>query len=149
MHNDFENLSGWVADAQLTTLSHDVAHSGRYSLRAGAGHEYSMSFKRALRQLFDTRPAKIKVSAWALLSTPEAKGTLVVAINDPNTPDAKPLLWAGLDLTETAKTPNKWVEVSKTIELPASATPESVLTLYLWGNSDQPVYLDDIELKQE
>ena len=149
MHNDFENLSGWVADAQLVSLSHDVAHSGRYSLRAGAGTEYSMSFKRAMRQMFDTRPAKIKVSAWALRSTPEAKGALVVTINDPNVPDAKPLLWAGLDLTETVQSPNKWVKVSKTIELPASVTPESVLIVYLWGNSDQTVYLDDIELKQE
>ncbi|MDO7875072.1 hypothetical protein Q5H93_10050 [Hymenobacter sp. ASUV-10] len=149
MQNDFEGMSGWFPDAQLASISHDVAHSGRYSLRAGAGNEYSLSYKGALRQIFETRPAKIKVSGWGFLSTPDAKGTLVVAINDPLAPEGEPLLWAGLDLAEAVKSPNKWVEVSKTIELPATATPESVLTIYLWGNSGQPVYLDDIQLEKE
>jgi len=149
VYNDFESMSGWVPDAQLPSLSRDVAHSGHYSLRAGAGAEYSMSFKKPLHQAFDTQPTKIKISVWALLSTPEAKGTLVLTITNPNTPDAKPLLWTGVNLFEAVKVPNKWTEVSQTIELPATATPESIITVYLWGNTQQPVYIDDIAMKSE
>ena len=149
IYNDFESMSGWVPEAQLTTLSRDVAHSGHYSLRAGASNEYSMSFQKPLHQVFDTQPTKIKISVWALLSTPEAKGTLVLTITNPNTPDAKPLQWTGINLFEAVKVPNKWTEVSQTIKLPATATPESVLTVYLWGNSPQPVYLDDIAIQPE
>jgi len=150
MHNDFESLNGWLPADQLVSLTQEQAHSGRYALKVSTGHEFSATFRKPLSQLFDTRPTKITVSAWALLSSPQAQATLVMDLHAPTAaPDAKPLLWAGLALADVAKEANKWVAVSKTIELPATTPPETILTMYLWSPDGQTAYLDDIVVRQE
>jgi hypothetical protein len=149
INSDFENISGWIPDSQAITVTGERAHSGQYSLKVGNGNEYSLTFDKPLRQVFNTRPTKIKISAWALLSSPEANATLVTSIQNPGTPGAKPLLWAAIELAPAVKASGKWVRVSKLVELPAEADRNSRLKIYLWSTNNIPVYIDDLVVRQE
>lgn len=142
--NDFETMAGWMPEPQSATLSREQAHSGHYSLKVDAAHEYSMGYSVPLGQLHGTRIKKIKVSAWAFATAPDANASFVVAVN-PVAPETKPLLWEGLELGKS--TVGKWREVSKELTLPENTTPNNTLVLYLWRTGgDKAVYLDDIRV---
>lgn len=147
--NDFETLAGWLPDVpKSATLTREKAHSGHYSLKVDAAHEYSLGFSAVLGQLHETRINKIKVSAWVFLPAADAQAALVTAVTDPAAPD-KPLLWESLDLS-LGKKVGKWAQVSKVITLPATTAPTNALGLYLWRTSgNQPVYLDDLVVTVE
>lgn len=144
VNSDFESLAGWLSDEQAATLSRDKAHSGRYSLKIDGTHEYSLTYKSLLGTLHSTRIKKMNISAWAMISTADAKASLVAAVSNPANPNEKPLLWDAIEVGKNA-TPGKWVKISKVITVPESATPSSTLSLYLWRTDGyQPVYIDDL-----
>ena len=67
VNNDFETIAGWLPEGPSATLSRDKAHSGHYSIKVDAAHEYSLTYKAALGQLHDTRIKKINISAWTFV----------------------------------------------------------------------------------
>ena len=149
VNNDFETLAGWLPEPQSATLSREKAHSGRYSIKVDPAHDYSLSFGAPLGQLHETRIKKLKVTAWAFVPTADATASLVTAVSNPSTPDAKPMIWEALELNKPGSV-GKWVEVSKVITLPENTVPTSKLGFYLWRTGgNQPVYLDDLQVTVE
>ena len=147
---DFESLDGWLPADQAATLTREKVHSGKYAIKVDAAHEYSLGFSKPLGQLHDTKPQKIKVSAWVLVPSAEAQAVLVITLGDPTSPTAKPLLWESLALPSVGTPYGTWKEVSKTVTVPAAAGPASRLGIYLWRTGgSQPSYLDDLRVSVE
>ena len=147
--NDFENISGWVPEAQTETLTQERAHSGKYSIKVDSAHEFGLTFNKPLRQVFTTQPGKIVVSAWALISAPQAAASLVVSINNPDAPNTRQPLWSAIELRPLAQPPGEWVKVSRELEVPRTVGPNYRLNIYLWNTNRHPVYLDDLVVRQE
>jgi hypothetical protein len=146
MHTDFESIDGWIPTDPNGSLTHEKAHSGKTSIKVDAAREFSLSFSKPFGQLYQSRPNKIKVSAWTFV--PDAQGTasLVISINDPAVPD-KPLLWQGIELAKESKPFGEWKEVSQTITVPANVSPASKLGIYLWRTGgSRAIYADDFKV---
>lgn len=145
MANDFEAIDGWAGTMNSPSLTKEKAHSGRYALKVGPDAEYSLGYDILLGKLSPSKLKKIKVTAWGMLPNGHAAATLAVILTDPATPDAKPLMWEGLDLNKEIKTYNKWVKLEKTITLPENASYAHRFTIYLWRTeATETAYLDDI-----
>ncbi len=146
--SDFEGLDGWLP--ATPTLATDKAHSGRFALKVDKDNEFATGYMNLLGKLSPTRLSRLTLRAWALRSGAEAKAAVVVQVIDPANPASKQAFWQSLDLTTDVKTFNRWTEVSKTFELPATLGPAQQLRVYLWRTGgNQPVYLDDVELVRE
>ncbi|GAB3574236.1 carbohydrate binding domain-containing protein [Hymenobacter daeguensis] len=146
MHTDFESVDGWLPADLNSTLTHEKAHSGKTSIKVDGAHEYSLAFSKPFGQLHESRPKKIKVSAWTFVPDAQAAASLVISINDPATPD-KPVLWQALELGKESKPYGEWKEVSQTITVPANVGPNNKLGFYLWRTSgSRPVYADDFKV---
>ena len=146
--NDYEQLTGWVPDNTIPYLTKEKAHSGLYSACVNGSIEYASGFTSILGKLSTSRLSKIRIRAWVWLPSKDAKATLVTQLTDPTT--GKLAFYDGLNLIEAADNKfNKWVEIEKTLTLPATASYTSVLQFYLWrAQSSQPVYLDDIQIER-
>lgn len=151
MSNDFETLHGWLPDPQNPTLTSEKAHSGKYSIKVDNTYEYSLTYATALGRLHNSRIKQIKIEAWVFVPSPKTPVVLVTAINQADV-KAKPLVWEALDLNEAVKGQyGKWVKVTKDITVPAEATFNSSLSLYLWRNGgvSGPTFLDDIVIRRQ
>lgn len=143
MYNDFDSLVGWIPEA--TSISKGQAHSGQYSLKVDKGQEFSLGFSSVLGQLSSTRLRGVRVEAWAYLPKKEDKARLGFIVKD--AVGGKELLGDGLDLQEQVRESGKWIKISKEFTLPASASYNSQLLIFVWGPGlNGPVYLDDIQL---
>ncbi|MDO7850769.1 carbohydrate binding domain-containing protein [Hymenobacter convexus] len=144
--NDFEHLNGWSDSPSMATLTTEKAHSGQYSVVVKPGADYGLGYGNLLSKLSASRPNKITVSAWVFLPSNQAPAVLVTQITEPAT--NKVYLWDGMQLVKEVKKFNVWQKVEKTITVPAEATATSRIQIYPWrGDSTQPVYLDDVEVK--
>ncbi|WP_143436493.1 carbohydrate binding domain-containing protein [Hymenobacter crusticola] len=148
-HNDFEQLDGWMgSDQYLASLTTDQAHSGKYSAKVDPAVEFSAGYSKQLGKVAAQIPKKIKLQAWVNLSNEKAVPVLVTELKQTGTD--KQLLWDGLDLAKEVKHYNMWVQVEKTVNLPAEAAYGDVLKVYLWrGGSIQPAYVDDLMILNE
>lgn len=143
--NDYDELEGWVPDGSMPFLTKEKAHSGAYSARVNSANEYAGGYGSLLGKMSPTRVTKLTYRAWVFVPSKDAAASIVAQVTDPAT--GKVLFWDGQDLSKAVKKYNEWSEVSKTISLPAEATYNSKLSVYLWrANSSQPVYLDDLQV---
>lgn len=148
MHNDFESLAGWLGQAPQPSLTRERAHSGHYSLKVDAGTEYSLNYNGTLGHLSDVRITKIKLDAWVLAPNAEAGGLLVTHMGD-NVPGQKALLWDGFDIVKASPQYGDWQHVSRVLEIPATATTNTNIGIFLWRNKgNQTVYLDDLAITE-
>ncbi|MDU0370688.1 hypothetical protein ACFPAF_09815 [Hymenobacter endophyticus] len=145
--NDFENVSGWLIGSPYeATLSRDKAHSGKFSCRVDAEHEYSLGYKNTLSQLASDYPPKLTIGAWVFVPNAQAKAKLVTEIKSPDQPGSGQL-WEGVDLSTAVSVFNKWQYVEQTITVPATAGPQSTLQVYVWRDQTKvPVYVDDMRI---
>ena len=144
----FEDLDGWLPPTPArATLTRARAHAGRYSTLVGPGHEFSLGYSNTLSQLAPAAwPGRLRVSAWVLVPGPRAAAQLVTEVKGAGSQGAR-LLWKGLDLATVVKAPNRWQHVEQIVALPAAATANSRLLVYLWrASSPEPVYLDDLQI---
>lgn len=146
--NDYDQLTGWVPDTAITYLTKEKAHSGLYSACVNGSIEYASGFTGVLGKLSTSRLTKIRIKAWVWLPSKDAKATLVTQLTDPAT--NKLTFYDGLNLVEAAGGKfNKWTEIEKTLTIPSTASYNSVLQFYLWrAQSNQPVYLDDVQIER-
>jgi hypothetical protein len=145
--NDFESIDGWTGGVPSASLTKEKAHSGVYSVKVDPTIDYSLGYNNQIGKLSPVRVKKIKIHAWINLPSSQTPVTLVVEIKKPGEP--KNLLWDGVDLLKEVKPKgfNKWVEVEKTFDLPENTTFDSQLLVYMWrGSSNQPAYLDDLQI---
>lgn len=151
MSNDFESIYGWLPEPQNPTLTTEKAHSGKYSIKVDNVYDFSMTYRTPLGRLHNSRIKKIKIEAWAFVPSAKTPVALITVI-DPAEASDKSLLWESLDLNVAVKGEfGKWVKVSKDITVPAEATFNSRLSIYLWRNGPVPgpTYLDDIVIRRE
>ncbi|GGF04599.1 carbohydrate binding domain-containing protein [Hymenobacter cavernae] len=148
-HNSFEELDGWMgSDQYLASLTTEQAHSGKYSAKVDPAIEFSTGYSKQLGKVAARIPKKLKIKAWVNLSNSKATPFLVTELKQAGT--NKQLLWEGLELAKEAKHYNLWVQVEKTVSLPAEAAYSDVLKVYLWrGSSIQPAYIDDLMILNE
>lgn len=146
--NNFEGMEGWNGDTPPpASLNKEKAHSGIYSMRVGPDVEYASGFIGTLGKLSPTRLAKVQIKAWVYVPAGATSSSLVTQIIDPATPGASPLLWQALPLNDVAKKRNEWIEVEKTITMPANASPTFKLYVYLWrGLAPTVAYVDDMQI---
>lgn len=145
--NDFEQLEGWTGDVALPSLTKEKAHSGSYSVRVGPGIDYGNGFIGTLGKLSPTRLTQVQVKGWVFVPAGTVTAGIVTNLVDPAATDGKAALWEVLPLDKAVKKRNEWVEVEKTLTLPANAGPNFKLYVYLWsGGSPSVAYLDDVQL---
>lgn len=140
---DFEDLAGWGTDVSALTREH--AHSGRFATFVGPGREFSLTYKLPLGAA-SVHPVKaVEVEAWVYLPSAQADATLLVQVLGT---DGRPLFNEGLHLPEQLHEYAVWKPVQHTFVLPPNLPLDSELRLYLWGaNAHEPVYLDDLTAK--
>ena len=115
-------------------------------MRVGPGIDFANGFIGELGKLSATRISQVQVKAWVYLPTNNTSSSLVTQVMDP-TPDSKPLLWDALPLAKATTKRNEWVEIEKTITLPANAGPSFKLYVYLWSGGNPTVaYIDDMQI---
>ncbi len=142
MHNDFDSLAGWLGVTPPPSLTREKAHSGAYSIKVDSNTEFSIGYTKSLGQLSDVRVTKLQVEAWVWVPNPSSNAVLVVTLAEPG---AKPLRWNGFDLVKAGAKYGEWTKVSQVVEVPAAATTNTLLNIYLWRtNAPQPIYLDDL-----
>jgi hypothetical protein len=146
VHNDYESVDGWLLDAgkPIPSLTKDRAHSGRFSIRVDQANEYSLGYTNQLGRISTSKLKKIKVHAWINVPNNRAGAALVVQVEGDG---GKSLFWEGISLTDATKDYNKWTEMTKVLTLPDNLAYNNLLKVYLWrSGSNQPVYLDDLEI---
>lgn len=143
--NDFESMDGWAP--ANPSITREKAHSGHYSARINQAVEFSAGYTNLLGSMSSVRMQKLTVKAWGLRSGGDAKASLVVQVVNPVT--GASLYWQALDVTTQVTTLNRWTEVSKTFDIPATLGPTEQMRIYLWRTGSQAVYLDDIALIRE
>ena len=144
--NNFEQLEGWTAETPLPSLSREKAHSGNFAMRVGPGVEYANGYINTLGKLSPTRLGQIKVKAWVFVAEGNTSAVIVTQLLDAAA-GSKPLLWEALPLEKATSKRNEWVEVEKTISLPANVGPNTKLYVYLWrGASPTVAYIDDMQI---
>lgn len=142
--NDFENTAGWGVDPAL--LSREKAHSGVYSITVDPTREFSLTYENALGQLSPQKFTKVRLSAWVYLLSPKGNGVLGMQITDPAQGN-KAIGGDGINLAESVKQYNQWVEVSKDMVLPETVTSANHIKVFLWrGVATQAIFADDIRL---
>ncbi len=146
--NDFEAMEGWNGDAPTPpSLTREKAHSGNYAMRVGPDVEYASGYIGALGKLSPTRLSKVQVKAWVYVPGGEPAAALITQVMDPATPGAPPLLWDGLPLSKSVSKRSEWVQIEKTLTLPATVNPNCKLYVYLWrGTSPAVAYIDDMQI---
>lgn len=143
MHNDFENLVGWIPDA--ANLSKEQAHSGQYSIKVDKDNEYSITYRNLLGQLSPSRIRGVRVEAWAYAPEKNTPALLRISLN--KTVGGEPTMTEGIDLATQVPEAGKWVKVSKEIVFPLSSNYSSQLVVYLWrADSGSTAYVDDLVL---
>ena len=148
--NDFESLDGWTGGEVSPSLTREQAHSGVYSVKVDPKVEYSLGYANPLGRLSNSRIAKLKLHGWLFLPSAQAGAQLITQLQNPN--DPKSLVYDGLELLNEGKAKgyNKWIEFERVVPIPAAATYNTQLKIYLWkAASTQPVYLDDLQLERQ
>jgi len=143
MHNDFENMAGWVSDP--TPFTQEKAHSGRYSLKVDQDHEYSLGYNYLLGQLSPTRIRGVRVEAWVYL--PERNNTAQIRVAVNGAAKGETIMNEGIDLNAEVKDTGRWTKVSKEFTFPTTVNYTSQLVMYLWrGGNSGKVFMDDVQI---
>lgn len=141
----FEEVSGWGIDP--TTLTKERAHTGVYAMRVDKDHEFSLTYDVVMGKVSPRKIKKMNLHGWVFLPTDKTAAILGIQITDPDQGN-KEVFGDGVKMQETVKDYNKWVEVDKDIELPATIAPTHHLKMFLWrAGAADPVYVDDLTLK--
>lgn len=145
MANDFEASVGWN-EAQEGSLTTEKAHSGRWSVQVQPATPFSYTFVRQLGQLDPKLTRNYQLKGWALRASTGSMGSLVVQVNKSSSDTAK-VYYGALPIGDAVKAFNKWEAISMPVTLPASASADNVVKVYLWNDkATAPTYLDDLEL---
>jgi hypothetical protein len=146
--NSFEALAGWLGTAPQPSLTKEKAHTGQYALKVDGATPYSLNYNNTLGQMSEVRLTKLKVSAWVLVPNAESRAVLVTHIGDAP-PATKALLWDGFDVVRASKKYGEWVHVSRVLAVPAEATADTNIGLYLWCNQGTgATYIDDVIISE-
>jgi hypothetical protein len=141
--NDFESLDGWAPPSP--SLTRDLAHSGKYSVKIDGNTEFSLGYSAPLGKLSNVRIQKIKIQAWAYMVSANSKARLGIQLIDNNT--NKEIFGDGINYGDQIKQYGAWTEITKEVTLPSNITATQVFKLFLWrsGASDT-AYLDDVRI---
>lgn len=141
--NDFESLDGWTPPNP--SLTRDVAHSGKYSVKIDGNTEFSLGYSAPLGKLSNVRIQKIKIQAWAYMASDKSQARLGVQLTDNQT--GKEIFGDGINYSDQIKKYGTWTEITKEVTLPSDITATQVFKVFLWraGASDA-AYLDDVRI---
>ena len=142
MTSDIDGLVGWLSDPNA--LVKGEAHSGDYSLRVDPTHEFSPGYTAILGRLSETRVAKIKLEAWTYATDKNSKAKLEFVVKDPTTNQE---ILRDQTKLEEVKEFGKWVQITKEIAIPTTASYSSQVIIYVSrADATTPAYVDDLRL---
>ncbi|QNE41280.1 hypothetical protein F1C16_17825 [Hymenobacter sp. NBH84] len=147
IHQDFDDLQRWSGGEYTASLTQERAHSGQFSLKAGPGVDYSLTFSAPFDQLSLTKPRKLRVQAWVWVPEETNNTTLVItAVNSKGV-----VSWEGIQLANTVKGYKSWQHLDQKVMMSPQLTSDDVLKLYLWqrNGNDNSLYLDDLIISEE
>ncbi|RTQ47602.1 hypothetical protein EJV47_19505 [Hymenobacter gummosus] len=148
LSTSFEGLAGWTAADRLASVTQEHARTGRYALKAGRDLEYSLGYSGRLGDLLPQGALRLRLTAWAFTERP-TDALLILQVVRPDQNDHS-VVYEKLELGRIVTRSGQWTPVSASVELPAEATPDSQLRLYLWyPNALNFIYLDDVALYRE
>ena len=143
---DFEDAAGWGAD--VSALTRERAHSGRYAIFVNAGREYSLTYRLPLREASVHQLKAIDIEAWVYLPSAKANASLNVQVSPAGTNGGSTRYSEQLHLLDQVQEFGKWTKVQHTFVLPAGLSAEDELRIFLWRDaSAEPVFLDDLHAK--
>lgn len=147
LHQDFDNLRGWLAEEQAVSLTQEKAHSSRVSIKTGPGIDYSLTFSAPLDQLSATKPRKLRVQAWVWVPEETNNTTLVIT----TVGSEGVVSWEGIQLANAVRDYKNWQHLDQKVMMSPQLTSDHVLKVYLWqrNGNDKPLYLDDLVISEE
>jgi len=139
--NDFESLGHWAPNT--TQLVTGDAHTGKYSCMVDSNNIYSLTYKGTLKESFNKAISKIEAGVWIKSKNANAKGTLVITIED--TQGVKKY-WKGFDTTTLAG--DTWTYLhGETEDLSNSnLTASDQLFIFFNNTSKEEILIDDFEI---
>ena len=139
--NDFESLGHWAPNtSQLITGD---AHSGKYSCMVDSNNIFSLSYKGTLKESYNKEVSKIEAGVWIKSKNSNAKGTLIITIED--TQGVKKY-WKGFDTSTLVA--DTWTYLhGETEDLSNSKLTESDQLFVFFNNtSKEQILIDDFEI---
>ncbi|MBO3271875.1 hypothetical protein [Hymenobacter defluvii] len=141
LKNDLES------EQDTTGLTTKHAHSGHYSYVLPHGSQFGSKVFKAPLSSCGKIPRKIRASAQAYVMSGRVGTTMLVVSLQCH--GRRPDVWAALTINEAVKRFQTWVDLKKTIEIPADALPTDEVQVYVWhmDATAEPTYFDDFKIK--
>jgi hypothetical protein len=136
--SNLEDIS-WM---NQSTLSKDVAHSGRFSSKIDSVNQFSFGYSAPFNVISDTLPISVDVSAWIFFPQLKINGSIVISIDSVS----KNIFWKGIPIKDSIKYANQWQEIKATFEIPKKILPTDNVKIYVWNDDKRTFYMDDLSL---
>lgn len=141
LYENDTDFHDWINQQNIKNVSNP--HSGFSSCVLDSTHEYSLGFSKTIQKISAKPIKKIKFSYWAFLKNDLAKATTVFSVDF----NGKNINWDGRPLA--VRETNKWIQVQETYQLPKVAQPNNEISFYVWNNSKQEIWIDDLKIEFE
>ena len=140
---NFDDIKCWTNDQP--TLSNTNRHSGDWSSKMDAEHEYSQTFAIDARRLKEFGYKRVKVSAWGYITDTQAKTALIITVDAPE----KTVDYSSSPFVEFVKGPKTWGKITGRLNIPDLQGKPAVLKIFAWASNKKESYIDDVEIQFE
>lgn len=138
--NDLEKLPTADSDTER-------AVSGKKSVRLERSHAFSPVWTAYLPSLAETSNTKLRYTFKAWVAQFPTEGWKAAKVVMETTVNGKQVDWVGTSVQPLMSAAGQWVEVVVHYPLPKHREPDSQISLYLWNENDEPIWIDDIKIE--
>ncbi len=131
----------WINQQTIKSVSEP--HSGSSASVSDSTHPYSLGFRKTIKNISSTKIKKVKFSYWVYSMNDSINATTVFSVDF----NGKNISWEGRPLK--VEELNKWVYKIEEFGLPRDAQPNNEVSLYIWNNAKQEIWLDDLKVEFE
>lgn len=142
---DYEHLP---ATPPVANLCLDRFFSGKQAIKLDGANPYSPGLDTALQSLTSGKPTRIAVSlqtSMDVVSYLKSQSAVIVVYVEEN---GQSLYWKGYNLSDFIIEPQKWATVEIEDEIPAIASPQAKVKIFVWNNSPNTVWIDDFKVSK-
>lgn len=141
--NDAEYSGVWINQKYL--IDFPRAHSGNRVSITDTSIEYSLGFRKKLKDISSDNVRIVSIGAWLYVdSLISFKGLSIVASVDNS---SKNIFWLSSNLENKITKAGEWIHVIDTVTLNTKQDPEDVFTGYIRNKTKSKVFIDDLEFR--